>query len=221
MTRQLLRLQRHPNAHLQAAWNKYGAENFEFVVIERCRKDLTIQCEQKWIDYYQSFRKELGYNKTSLATGGPAFEITEETRRKMSLGRKGKKLTPEQLRVRTEKQTGLKRSAETKARISAGLKKPETVKRKSENAKAIWAARTDEYKRELAKKVADKNRGKKYSYERIQIIKEMQERRKRLPGYRKVIARIVSKRMNTARKRKELKKIWIEQYIKEWESQGE
>ena len=43
----------HDNSYLQAAWNKYGAENFEFVAIEGVEDlDKLIEREQFWIKHY-------------------------------------------------------------------------------------------------------------------------------------------------------------------------
>lgn len=46
----LLRHNKHENAHLQNAWNKYGEDNFEWLVLEKCNiKELTIR-EQYCLD---------------------------------------------------------------------------------------------------------------------------------------------------------------------------
>lgn len=44
----------HANKHLQRSWNKYGANNFEFVVLEYCEFSQLNERELYWIDYYQS-----------------------------------------------------------------------------------------------------------------------------------------------------------------------
>jgi group I intron endonuclease len=37
--------------YLQQVWNKYGAENFEFQILELCEtKEDVLSCEQRWID---------------------------------------------------------------------------------------------------------------------------------------------------------------------------
>lgn len=47
-----LRRNKHPNKHLQAAFNKYGEDKFEFNLIEECApiKDTLLMIEQKYID---------------------------------------------------------------------------------------------------------------------------------------------------------------------------
>lgn len=41
---------KHHNKHLQAAWNKYGRENFSFKILEFCEPKETIELEQIYID---------------------------------------------------------------------------------------------------------------------------------------------------------------------------
>jgi len=52
----------HFNRHLQSAWNKYGENNFEFIVIEECNISLLLEKEGYWIEYYKSWEREHGYN---------------------------------------------------------------------------------------------------------------------------------------------------------------
>lgn len=42
----------HTNSHLQAAWNKYGADAFEFKVLEYCDIDRLSEREQHFLDTY-------------------------------------------------------------------------------------------------------------------------------------------------------------------------
>ena len=48
--RSALGLNRHNNQHLQNAWNKYGSDAFEFIVIELCEKSQLLEKEQHYID---------------------------------------------------------------------------------------------------------------------------------------------------------------------------
>lgn len=59
----------HYNNHLQRAWNKYGYENFEFVIIKKCDNDILLQEEQKYLDECKLEPKNV-YNQTFLAGGG-------------------------------------------------------------------------------------------------------------------------------------------------------
>lgn len=77
--RRSLRRGDHVNAHLQAAWNKYGGENFEFTVLELTERSDLLRAEQDWIDQTQSFKREIGFNIFETAgSPGDAFVQTWE-----------------------------------------------------------------------------------------------------------------------------------------------
>ena len=48
----LLRHNKHQNAHLQNAWNKYGEDNFEWSIIEICDNSILTEREQYCIDLF-------------------------------------------------------------------------------------------------------------------------------------------------------------------------
>jgi group I intron endonuclease len=77
--RSSLRRGNHPNPHLQAAWNKYGEENFEFASLELTDRNRLLGAEQNWLDETQSFRREIGFNIFNTAgSPGDAFAQTWE-----------------------------------------------------------------------------------------------------------------------------------------------
>ena len=59
-----LRHNKHENSHLQAAWNKYGEQNFDYYVIEVCDKDKLLEREQEYINIMK-----------------PEYNINQETQR--------------------------------------------------------------------------------------------------------------------------------------------
>ncbi|MFA5436296.1 MAG: GIY-YIG nuclease family protein [Candidatus Neomarinimicrobiota bacterium] len=61
--RNALGANRHSNQHLQSAWNKYGADAFEFIVIELCEKGKLLEREQYYID-----SESPAYNINKLAS---------------------------------------------------------------------------------------------------------------------------------------------------------
>jgi group I intron endonuclease len=75
-----LRVNKHPNSHLQAAWNKYGESNFKFEIIEECSKDKLIEREQYWIDFYDSANTDKGYNICSVAGNTSGRRLTSEAK---------------------------------------------------------------------------------------------------------------------------------------------
>lgn len=51
----------HGNAYLQNAWNKYGAENFKFEIVEECAPEVQFEREQFYLNKLNPF-DDNGYN---------------------------------------------------------------------------------------------------------------------------------------------------------------
>lgn len=68
-----LRLKRHGNRFLQSAWNKYGAENFVFEIIEECPKEIILQREDFYIQTLKP-RYNLSYSAVSPGLGKFGYE---------------------------------------------------------------------------------------------------------------------------------------------------
>lgn len=80
--------QRHGNSHLQRAWNKYGDNNFAFLIVESSiPNDKLLSIEQIHLDRAREERDKC-YNMGFIAG---RIEMTESTRRKISESHKGKK----------------------------------------------------------------------------------------------------------------------------------
>lgn len=117
-----LRANSHHCHHLQAAWNKYGEEHFEFSVIEKVLEEKGLQAaEDRWLK--QHVGKPHCYN-TGLRSGAPMRGRTGEAHPNF-----GKPLSEEQKqRLReaaleqwknSDPRTGRTHSNESKAKISA------------------------------------------------------------------------------------------------------
>lgn len=52
----------HNNQHLQRSWKEYGAENFSFDTLIECREEILLFVEEYWINYYDAYDNEKGYN---------------------------------------------------------------------------------------------------------------------------------------------------------------
>jgi group I intron endonuclease len=113
-----LRKNYHDNKHLQAAWNKYGEANFEFIVLQECNKDELLKYEQIWLDWTKSFCREIGYNTCAIAGNSIGYKHTEEFRAWQANRLKGTKL-----------------SEETKAKMSKSASKPKTKEHAANIAK--------------------------------------------------------------------------------------
>jgi len=111
----------HTNRHLQAAWNKYGAKSFKFLVLEYCAIELLDQREKHHIAIYKA--RGLAYNMTDGGDGVLGRIQTPETRAKISISRKGKGAVSSEQRAKLSAlRKGQKANAETCAKISAANK---------------------------------------------------------------------------------------------------
>lgn len=81
--RSLLNNGKHDNPHLQRAWEKYGQENFEFIVIEDCSVDELSDREKYYIKLYKDIG--LAYNMHDGGDEGYNLgkHLSEETKRKI------------------------------------------------------------------------------------------------------------------------------------------
>lgn len=69
------------NIHLQRAIDKYGIENFEFVILEEVCLENIDDKEKYWINCFKSYDEKFGYNKTM---GGDGGKLTLEIKLKIS-----------------------------------------------------------------------------------------------------------------------------------------
>ncbi len=93
-----LRRGKHENWHLQRAWDKCGAEDFYFTLVERCPVELLVEREKHWTSMLGP-----AYSAEYLAGKGTCGKaLSAETRARISAALRGKAA-----------------SAETRARMSA------------------------------------------------------------------------------------------------------
>lgn len=115
---------------------KYGIDSFTFEVIDEClTKDSLREKEIYYIALYQAFSREKGYNLTTGGEGG--FQMSQETRDKMSKNKKGKKLTEEHKQNLSKAKKGVKFSEEARKNMSLahiGYKVKEESKEKISKA---------------------------------------------------------------------------------------
>jgi group I intron endonuclease len=101
-----LKAGKHHSTHLQAAWDLYGEEAFEFLILEPIEDEIWLRVrETAWIQRLQSCNPEFGYNICRDGWSGAQYEPTE--RRKAAWRRNG------------ERKQGKKDSPETCARKKA------------------------------------------------------------------------------------------------------
>jgi len=157
----------HYNYHLQKSWNKYGKENFDFVIVEEIPSDRLVMTEQKYLDIAK-MEKEKCYNTSFIADG---VEFTNEVRKKISdklMGNKngmGHEVTEDMRKRISESQRGKK--CPQKGNNKAGKKFSDEHKRKlSESHKGHIP--TEETKQKLRERMTGSNNhnyGKRFSDE--------------------------------------------------------
>lgn len=100
--RRKLSLNKHVNHHLQNAWNKYGADNFEFSTILICDIENKLYFEQAILDGLKP-----KYNIAPCAKApGQGVPQSDEARRKKSEALKGRIVTEETKRKLSEASKG-------------------------------------------------------------------------------------------------------------------
>jgi group I intron endonuclease len=115
---------RHHAKHLQNAWNKYGVDAFEFIVVEFVdhEEDLLAR-EQYWLDAQKAANGV--YNSRVIAASNSGYVWSASARENLSRAKKGRKQSPEHRAALSAVRKGKKRrpmSEETRAKISAANK---------------------------------------------------------------------------------------------------
>lgn len=87
-----LKAKTHTNPHLQAAYDKYGKEAFEYFILEECVPEMLFAVEQQYIDNTGCLNNEVGYNINQFAD---RVVLTDEQKKKISIAKKGKPRDPE------------------------------------------------------------------------------------------------------------------------------
>lgn len=155
------------------AIEKYGRENFTIEEIDRAetREELNTK-ESRWIKELDSSNKEIGYNimpggdsntthseETKVIISRKAREISDETRKKMSDAKKGKKQSPELIEARIAPRRGYTWTEESKRKSSEKQKgRPKSLE---SIAKMAAAHRGKKRTPEAIEKTAAANRGRK------------------------------------------------------------
>jgi len=185
----ILRRDLHFNKHLQNAWNKYGEENFEFVIQEECQLEKLKEREEYWVNYFKSYDKGKGYNKKEVLNGVEFYseEIKEKmrnrnvsigTREKLRICNLGKHPSEETKKKMSESQKGEKNhffgkhhSEETKQKMSeshadvSGEKNPFYGKKHSEEFKSSMSGENNINSKlnwEMIKEIREKYDTKEY-----------------------------------------------------------
>jgi group I intron endonuclease len=211
-----LRGNSHHCKHLQNAWKKYGEQSFIFEIIEIVNdKTMLLLIEQQWIDKFcianndkKCVDKLRMYNSSPTAGSSLGVERSAETRARMSIAFKARKLSPEALanmaagRLKTKgrkvseeikqktrdtrARNPYKFSLETKKKMSAW----QIGKKHSQETKDKIAAKATgrPVSKETGQKISDAIKGRVFTEEWLAKIVAFHTGRKRSPETRAKIA---------------------------------
>lgn len=152
-----LREQKHHSKHLQCAWNKYSEESFVFEIIEEVLdKSNLIEREQYYLDIYESYNRNKGYNicpKAGFNTRGASFYKTKEWRDKQRKAHLGKNKSQKTRQKMSESRKGIKFSQEHKTNLSNALKD----KLKGKGNPMYGKKHSNETKQKMREKAIERN----------------------------------------------------------------
>lgn len=162
----MLRCNRHENSHLQNAWNKYGGEKFEFVIIQQfdptTKVETVLSEEQKLLD--EHYGKDYCYNQSSSARMD-----NEQARKLLSEKMKGKK----------NPMFGKTHSVESRKKISESAKKRKWTDEQKKKI-GMWA-KGRIHSKETKEKLRLINVGRLHTTETKKKMKEIHKNRIRHP----------------------------------------
>lgn len=186
----------HHSRHMQAAWSKYGVDEFEFVVLEIVPNpdDLLVR-ENEWISSLMAADHRYGFNCCPVAGSQLGMKHSDEARSKMSATHKGRKKSPEHQAAINASLKGRTLSDEHREKISAnqtGRKASDQARQKMRDANAN---RKEKLSPEAYHRMVTANVGRKFSEAHRQKIADANRRR--------VLSDETRKRIGQARRRAE------------------
>jgi len=173
-----LKRNNHRNRHLQNHYNKYDKADLQFSVIEFCSQIKLIEREQYYIDI---LKPEFNIRKIADSNFGIKFGTpSEEHKRKIGEGNRGKIVSKETRKKLSEVGKGRVFSEEHRRRISEVKKgwepSEETRKKMSENRVGINNPFYGKHhSKETKRKLSESHTGMKYSEESKKKMSEVQK----------------------------------------------
>lgn len=177
--RQALRMNKHHSPRLQSSWNKYGAESFDWMILQLCSPEECLREEQKWIDKFDSANSEHGYNINSKADSSLGTKRSEETKARIGAMKIGFKHSVETKDRMSKVKRGKVFSEEHKQRISDALRGRRQTQQHS--VASATSRRGLKQKPEVVALRAAVQRGKKQTAEHSAKIAAALRGRKRKP----------------------------------------
>lgn len=170
-----LRGQRHHNIHLQRAWDKHGADAFDFGVLEECSEGALLEREQHWMD---KERPEFNIARDVTATTR-GLALTPAHKAKIGRASKGRAVSSEtRIRLSEMMKKRLPISQETRRKIGEANKgRTHTPESKLKMSISRMGRVVSE---ETRRKISDGNKGKTVGPEGRANMRSAQLRRKQL-----------------------------------------
>lgn len=141
----------HDNYHLQAAWKKYGEDNFIFEVVRCISEDEIVNINQLEINYIKLWRKKkLCYNISDGGDGTRGVPMSEYAKR--IVGEANRKHN-----------IGKKASLETKKKMSNSHKKNGKLIARNRNATILNEDKVKEIKNKLISGISDRQLAIEYN----------------------------------------------------------
>lgn len=143
-----LNKKQHASPHLQNAWNKYGEEAFEFIILESNMKDdILTKRERHFIKKFKTNNKKFGYNVRIVSDSNRGIKYPPEIVEKNRQAQLGRKHTPESRKKMSEARKGIKFSEEHLKNLSL-----------SHKGKVTWI-KGKHFTPEQLKKLSDSHKG--------------------------------------------------------------
>lgn len=163
------------------AIRKYGEDAFDWEILEYCDNEYLIEREQHYLDTLQPFvRTGIGFNVREDADSNLGIKASNETKKKMSDARKGRKFSNEH-KENMKKDWHKNRGAEYYKGLSERMKGNKNPATRPEVRKKISEAmigKTWKHDEERIKKHIEARKGKKYSDEAKANMKAAQQKNK-------------------------------------------
>lgn len=141
----------HGNSYLQASFDKYGEEAFEYSILEECEESRRDEREMFWIDQYNSTNRDFGFNR--LFGGCLNKNHSQETKDVISKALKEKGIKP-------PSQSGQKWSEERRLKMSALMSGRKLAPCSEEKKEMLRVANLGKVASEEAKrKMSEKSKG--------------------------------------------------------------
>jgi group I intron endonuclease len=167
----LLRNNKHDNEHLQNAWNIYGEDNFEFIILYETEQCLLLQEEENIIKNLNCCDRQIGYNKTeNTLCPMRGRKLSEETICKLRAASTGKKHTEETKHKISRSNKNKIVSEETRRKMSDAKKGKEILhKEKLDNSR-----KTKQFREKISKfaktRTGIKNPNSRLNLQQIEVI---------------------------------------------------